>query len=255
MALEMVKDAYIHTVGATELGDGIYKALVELNSPSEAGFGVGGEDKAARVRLNYTHIGMAMRGTIAVRRWERIGCGYHISYVEEKNETSLPQGHVSSEEPGGHSSWGRVKYIRGRYKRVPRKPRHIKHNVPYPPNLLHPCPRVLGRRLPEPEHGGHRAPSVGNKDTVHVKILPNSAPNCRLPINGIVCGVDPRKVRVLHVHEEATALAEVTVEHVPYYLGGALATLCHCTSVGRYLEDEAVVVSDPLLAQALGLCE
>lgn len=33
------------TIGASELSDGVDEALVELDGPTEAGFGVGGEDE------------------------------------------------------------------------------------------------------------------------------------------------------------------------------------------------------------------
>jgi hypothetical protein len=42
----------LRTVRASEFGDGVDEAVMELGSPPKAGLGVGGEDEAARVALH-----------------------------------------------------------------------------------------------------------------------------------------------------------------------------------------------------------
>jgi hypothetical protein len=45
----------LRTIGASELGDGIDEAVMELGRPPEAGLGVGGEDEAAGVAALPAH--------------------------------------------------------------------------------------------------------------------------------------------------------------------------------------------------------
>lgn len=111
---------------------------------------------------------------------------------------------------------------------------------------------MLHRGLPESEYGGHRPPFVGDQYPVHVSVISDAAADGCLPVDGVVfLRLYPREVRVLHVDQEPALLAEVSVQHVADHLCRPFVPLHHRRAVRRHFEDEAFVVSDSLLAQAL----
>jgi hypothetical protein len=79
----------------------------------------------------------------------------------------------------------------------------------------------------------------------------------RPPVHGVSAGVrlDAGQVRVLHLHHQPRALAEVAEQHVPDDLRRALAAQLQHLRVDAQLQDEAVLAVHLLLAHAPRLRE
>lgn len=149
-----------------------------------------------------------------------------------------------------------VKYVSRREKGVDGEPGDVENDVVNAPKLFHPRPRVLQGKLAAAEDCGDGTALVGDEDSVNVPVVADAAAYRRLPIDRIgrrivVRWLNPSQVGVLKVYEEATLLAKVAIQCVPYNLCVALASLHHGGAIRRHLQHEAVVVSDSLFPQAL----